>query len=118
MTRTCTTFPWTVKSGTLALSSDLDRDQEDIISTIQTRIPERIMRPYSTGTPDFTFSTLTTPDLIAKKLAIAVEEQCPTIASCEGFGTIDDEGLAVVQLNWAAKNEPEKVRSLRIGVAE
>lgn len=116
MTRTCTTFPWAIRNGTLALSSDLDRDQEDIIATAQTRIPERVMRPYSAGTPDYTFSTLTIPDLIAKKLAIAIEEQCPTIASCEGLGTISDNGLAVVQLNWAAKSDTEKVRSLRIGI--
>jgi hypothetical protein len=116
MTRTCTTFPWTIKNGSLALSSDLDRDRQDIIATVFTRIPERIMRVYACGTPDFTFSTVTTPDLIAKKLAIAVEEQCPTIASCSGFGSISDGGTATVQLNWIAKSEPEKAQSLRMGV--
>lgn len=114
--RTCTTFPWTLENGTLALSSDLDRDQQDIIATIFTRIPERIMRPYTAGTPDFTFSTLTTPDLIAKKLSVAVEEQCPTVANCAGFGSISDEGLAVVQLNWTPKSEPDRVQSLKIGL--
>ncbi len=117
MTRTCTAFPWRIENGTLALSSDIDRDEQDTIATVFTRVPERVMRPFSAGTPDFTFSTLTTPDLIAKKLAIAVEEQCPTIASCAGFGSINDGGLAVVQLNWTAKTEPDRVRSLRMGVS-
>jgi hypothetical protein len=116
LTRTCTSFPWTIENGTLAISSDLNRDEQDIIATVFTRIPERIMRPYTAGTPDFTFSTLTTPDLIAKKLSVAVEEQCPTIASCAGFGSINDEGLAVVRLNWVAKIEPDRVRSLRMRV--
>lgn len=116
MARTCTTFPWKIQNGTLALSSDLERDEQDIIATVFTRIPERLMRPYSAGTPDYTFSTLTTPDLISKKLSVAVEEQCPTIATCAGIGSIDDTGLAVVQLNWVAKSNPDDVRSLKIGV--
>lgn len=116
MTRSCTTFPWTIQNGTLALSSDLDRDEQDAIATVFTRIPERIMRPYSAGTPDYTFSTVTTPDLIAKKLAISVEEQCPTISSCAGLGAIDDTGLTVVQLNWVPALDPENTRSLKIGV--
>jgi hypothetical protein len=75
------------------------------------------MRPYTTGTPDFTFVTITTPDLIAKKLAIAIEEQCPTVAGCVGFGSINNEGLAVVQLNWVPKSTGNnEVQSLKIGV--
>lgn len=116
MGRVCTTFPWRVENGTLALSSELDRSEQDAVAVVFTRIPQRIMRPFTAGTPDFTFETLTTPDLIAKKLAIAVEEQCPTISTCSGLGSINDAGLAVVQLNWVAKDEPERVRSLRIGV--
>ncbi|HEY9885513.1 MAG TPA: hypothetical protein V6C98_18055 [Thermosynechococcaceae cyanobacterium] len=117
MTRTSTTFPWTIENGGLKLSDGIDRDQQDAIATIFTRIKERIMR-VSAGTPDFTFSTLTTPDLIAKKLAIAVEEQCPTIQSCTGLGTVDDNGLVIVVLNWVAKIEPERVRTLRIRVSD
>lgn len=116
MTRTSTTFPWTVENGGLKTSKDIDRDEQDIISVIFTRLKERIMRVNSCGTPDFTFSTLTTPDLIAKKLAIAVEEQCPTIASCTGLGRVDDNGLVIVELRWTAKVEPERVRSLRLAV--
>jgi hypothetical protein len=104
-----------LENGTLALSDDLDRDEQDIIATVLTRIPERIMRPYTAGTPDYTFTTLTTPDLIAKKLAIAIEEQCPTIASCAGTGSIRDNGLAAVQLDWVAKSSPAK-RSIRLGI--
>lgn len=117
MTRTCFTYPLAVENGTLALSSAQQRDEQDIISVVFTRLPERIMRPYSAGTPDYTFRATNTPNLIAKKLDIAVEEQCPTIAQCNSTGSVDDEGTVIVKLCWTAKNEPERTRSLTIGIS-
>ncbi|HEY9747267.1 MAG TPA: Ig-like domain-containing protein [Allocoleopsis sp.] len=115
MTRTCFTFPPRIENGSLALSSDFDRDEQDIISVIQTRMPERVMRPYTAGTPDFTFSTVNVPSLIAQKLAIAIEEQCPTIARCQGIGSVNDSGMVVAELYWTPKAEP-KPQTLRIGI--
>lgn len=115
--RTCTSFPWRIENGTLALSSDLERDEQDIIATIFTRLPERIMRPFSAGTPDYTFRSTNTPNLIAKKLDVAVEEQCPTIAQCNGSGRVADDGTVIVQLNWTPKEQLEQVRSLTIGIS-
>jgi hypothetical protein len=114
--RTCTTFPWKIENGKLAISADLDRDEQDIIAVVFTRIPERIMRPYTAGTPDFTFRSTTVPDLIAKKLAIAVEEQCPTIARCIGLGRVSDQGTVIVELYWTPKQSLEQQSILRFEV--
>lgn len=116
MTRTCLTFPLTIQNGTLALSSDLERDEQDIISVIFTRLPERIIRPYTCGTKDLLFDSQNAPNLIAKKLDVAVEEQCPTIAQCNGSGRVADDGTVIVQLNWTPKQQPQ-VRSLTIGIS-
>jgi hypothetical protein len=116
MMRICTSFPWKIENGTLALSSDLERDEQDIISVIFTRIPERIMRPYTAGTNDLLFDSQNAPNLIAKKLDVAVEEQCPTIAQCSGSGRVADDGTVIVQLNWTPKAQPQ-IRSLTIGVS-
>lgn len=114
--RTCTAFPWRIENGTLATAADLDRDEQDIISVVFTRIPQRIMRPYTAGTPDFTFRSTGVPDLIAKKLAIAVEEQCPTIASCTGAGSVSDQGAVIVELFWVAKSALAQRQVLRFEV--
>lgn len=117
MPRICTSFPWKIENGTLALSADLDRDEQDIISVIYTRIPgDRILRPYTAGTKDLLFDSQNAPNLIAKKLDVAIEEQCPTIAQCNGSGRVADDGTVVIQLNWTPKEQSEHVRSLTIGV--
>lgn len=117
MTRICTTFPWAISNGTLALSQDYHRDQEDIVAVIYTRIGERVLRYYSAGSPDYLFDSQKTPNLIAKKLAVAVEEQCPTISQCNGSGTVAEEGVVQVILKWVAKEDFDQAgKILRIGI--
>lgn len=113
MTRVCTTFPWTIENGSLAISSDADRDQQDIISVIFTRHYERILRPYL-GSPDYIFTSTQTANLIAKKLDIAIEEQCPTIAQCNGIGRFASEGTMIVELFWSPKVGESRSIALRI----
>lgn len=114
MTRTSTTFPWKVENGALALSSDADRDAQDAIATVFTRLGERVMRPYTAGTPDYLFASASTPDLIAKKLDVAIEEQCPTIAQCNGSGRFSDDGTMVVTLLYTPKLGAASSIALRI----
>lgn len=116
MPRTCLSFPFAIANGTLALSSDGDRDNQDVVATLFTRQPERILRPYTAGTIDFTFSSVTAPSAIAKKMAIAIEEQCPTIAKCVGLGRIGDNGTMIVQLVYAPKLDPSSNQTLTLSV--
>lgn len=117
MARVCTTWPWVIENGTLQLSQDLARDEQDILATILTRIPERIMRPYQAGTPDYTFRANQTPNIISNKLAVAIEEQCPSIKSVIGVGEITDDGTVTARFYWTPKQEPETTRLLTIGVS-
>lgn len=74
------------------------------------------MRPF-VGSPDYLFDSQNTPNLIAKKLAIAIEEQIPTIAQCVGTGEVVEEGTVLVTLKWASKENLEQVRTLTISIS-
>lgn len=71
------------------------------------------MRPYTAGTPDFTFRSTTVPDLIAKKLSTAVEEKCPMIARYAGVGRVSDQETVIVALLWTPKQAPRQQNVLR-----
>ncbi len=114
MTRTSFTFPLAVKNGSLALSSDADRDQQDIFATALTRLGERVLRPFTAGTANFVFDSVNTPNLIAKKLDIAIEHQCPSIARSNAIGRFANDGTMVIQIFYSPKVGEQQSIALRV----
>lgn len=70
-------YPLQLKNGTLALSRDLDLVAEHVLSVVQTRWYERVMRA-NYGTDDYIFEVLN-PPLINAQVQKAVQENVPEL---------------------------------------
>jgi len=70
-------YPLQIKNGTLATSRDLDLVTEHVISVVQTRWYERVMRA-NYGTDDYIFEVLN-PPLINAQIQKAVQENVPEL---------------------------------------
>lgn len=67
-------YPVALANGGLALSEDGDLKRDAIISVLQTRPYERVMRP-DYGTPDYVFDAPPSAAVIASQIQLALENQ-------------------------------------------
>ena len=87
------TYPLTIANGGLATSVDFDLVREHVLSVVETRWYERVMRA-NYGTEDFIFEVLK-PALINSQMQSAIENNVPEIeaVNVNGDWTRSDSGL-------------------------
>ena len=100
------TYPLQIVNGGLAVSTDLALVEEHIISVLETRPRERVMRADYGFDPDI-FSTLE-PNAINARIARAVEEQVPEVTNIEVNGDVanGDSGTYQVTLKYSVNGVP------------
>jgi hypothetical protein len=93
------TYPLTLVNGGLGLSSDFELIRQQIMSVLETRPYERIMRP-NYGTPDLVFDVAADVALIVERTRIALETQIPDVAFAIA-GNIADDGVCNLSIGWS-----------------
>ena len=87
------TYPLTISNGGLGTSVDFDLVREHVLSVVETRWYERVMRA-NYGTEDFIFEVLK-PALINSQFQSAIENNVPEVeaVNVNGDWTRSDSGL-------------------------
>lgn len=95
------TYPLQISNGGLSLSTDEQLVEERIISVLETRPFERIMRA-DYGLPDSTFETIQ-PAAIDAKISNSIVEQVGNIQdlSVKGIWTQGEEGIYSVTITYS-----------------
>lgn len=102
------TFPLQLDgNGNLAVSTDYDLVREHIVSVIQTRPFERVMR-LDYGLPDQTFRVVQ-PEIIDAKIAAAVEKEVTEVEDLRVFGTwlASEDGIYQVSIYYTLDGVPQ-----------
>ena len=94
------TYPLSIKNGGLATSVDFDLVREHVLSVVETRWYERVMRA-NYGTEDFIFEVLK-PALINSQMQSAIENNVPEIeaVNVNGDWTRSDSGLYRIVISY------------------
>lgn len=111
------TYPLQITNGRLSLSEDLALVEEHIISVLETRPFERIMRA-DYGLRDYTFDVLD-PVEINAKISLAVTEQVPEVKDLEVTGNWQrsgDQGVYNVTLKYTVEGTPQPPLNLSLVV--
>lgn len=92
------------EDGSLALSTDYDCIREQIVSILETRPTERVMR-QDYGMPDYPF-TQTNPYVIAEYLRIAIETYVPYLTRLEVVPIAQDleRGTLTIKIYYEVDN--------------
>ena len=102
------TYPLEIENGGLKISTDLNLIREHILSVIDTRPYERVMRA-DYGLPDFIFDTID-PTLINSRISEAIlREVGDEISSLEVIGrweSTGEDGIYKVIVNYTVDNLP------------
>lgn len=108
------TYPLTVANGGLAVSTDSTLVEEHIISVLETRPFERVMRA-DYGLKDYTFETLR-PTEINAKISAAVSEEVPEAQNLEVTGNFEngDQGLYAVRITYTLEGLPQPPLNLSL----
>ena len=93
--------------GNLAVSTDYDLVREHIVSVIETRPFERVMR-LSYGLPDQTFNVIQ-PEVIDAKIAMAIEREVTEIEDLRVFGVwlAGEDGIYDVSIFYSLNGVPQ-----------
>jgi hypothetical protein len=107
-------YPLQVSNGRLLLSEDSALVEEHIISVLETRPFERVMRA-DYGLKDYTFETLK-PTEINAKISLAVSEEVPEAENLEVTGNFEsgDQGLYVVRITYSLAGVPQPPLNLSL----
>jgi hypothetical protein len=100
------TYPLQIVNGRLGLSEDLALVEDQIVSVLETRPSERVMR-VDYGFDPRIFSTLE-PNAINARMARAVEAQVPSVSNLVVDGNVSsgDTGLYQVTLKYSVNGVP------------
>ena len=100
-------YPLTVSNGGLAVSVDFDLVSQHVLSVVETRWYERVMRA-SYGTDDYIFQVIN-PQLINTQLQIAVQQNVLEVDSVEvrGDWRNGDDGLYDVVITYYINSTPQ-----------
>lgn len=100
------TYPLQIINGGLALSEDLTLVEEHIISVLETRPFERVMRSDYGFDPKI-FDTLE-PNAINARIAVAIQNQVKEVTSLQVTGGIDtaDQGLYNARVKYSVNGVP------------
>lgn len=109
-------YPLTVSNGGLATSVDYDLVRQHVLSVIQTRWYERVMRA-SYGTDDYIFQVIN-PALINSQLQIAVEQNVPEVddVRVNGSWLQGDNGLYDVAISYYVNGAPQPPLSFTLSI--
>jgi hypothetical protein len=101
------TYPLKISNGGLAVSVDLDLVSQHVLSVVETRWYERVMRA-SYGTDDYIFQVIN-PQLINTQLQIAVQQNVPEVDTVEVRGNwrSGDDGLYDVAITYYINGTPQ-----------
>ena len=83
-------YPLALVNGGLALATDAELKRGEVISVLQTRPFERVMRP-TYGTPDYVFDSVPVPAAVAGQIQSALENQVDGVTFALE-GDIDEAG--------------------------
>lgn len=110
------TYPLQILNGNLSLSTDAQLVEERIVSVLETRPFERIMRA-DYGLPDETFETLQ-PAAIDAKISNAIAEQVGSIQdlSVRGSWTQGEQGIYSVIISYSISGNPQPPLTLSLVV--
>jgi len=108
------TYPLQVSGGGLSLSTDAQLVEERIISVLETRPFERIMRA-DYGLPDDTFETMQ-PAAIDAKISNAIAEQVGAVQdlSVSGNWTNGETGIYSVTITYSVSGDLQPPLSLSL----
>lgn len=109
-------YPLSLKNGGLATTQDLSLVEEHIISVLETRPYERVMRG-SYGFDPKIFHTLE-PNAINARIYQAVTSQVPEVQQLEVLGSVStvEEGTYQVTLKYVAFGIPAPPLSLSLNM--
>tara|TARA_R110001592_G_scaffold87827_6_gene259138 strand:+ start:217 stop:570 length:354 start_codon:yes stop_codon:yes gene_type:complete len=110
------TYPLQIVNGRLALSEDLALVEDQIVSVLETRPFERVMRSDYGFDPKI-FDTLE-PNAINARISFAVEKQVPEVTNLEVDGGVDvaDGGVYNVVLRYSVNGIPAPPLSLALNM--
>lgn len=108
------TYPLQVENGSLMLTEDISIVEQQIISVLETRPFERIMRAEY-GLPDDTFETMN-PAAIDSKISEAILEQVGGVSdlSVRGSWTGGDNGLYAINILCTVNGTPQPPLTLSL----
>ncbi len=108
------TYPLNIIDGNLAVSTDLDLVREHIISVLQTRPFERVMR-LDYGTPDEVFSVIQ-PEIIDAKISSAIEREVTELSDLrvQGEWYNGEDGFYNVDIYYTVAGKPQPPLSLTL----
>ena len=110
------TYPLQIVNGRLGLSEDLALVEDQIVSVLETRPGERVMRADYGFDPKI-FSTLE-PNAINARISRAVETQVPSVSNMEVDGNVSagDSGVYQVTLKYSVNGVPVPPLSLSLNM--
>jgi hypothetical protein len=108
------TYPLQIVNGNLAVSTDLDLVREHIVSVLETRPFERVMR-LDYGLPDQVFSVVQ-PEIIDSKISSAIEREVTEVEDLKVMGEwyASEDGLYNVNIYYSVKGIPQPPLSLTL----
>lgn len=100
------TYPLQIVNGKLGLSEDLALVEDQIVSVLETRPGERVMRADYGFDPKI-FSTLE-PNAINARILFAIEQQVPDVTNVEVDGGVStaDNGVYLAVIKYSVDGVP------------
>lgn len=110
------TYPLTLSNGGLSVSEDLDLISQHVLSVIETRWYERVMRA-DYGTEDIIFEVIN-PPLINSQFQLAVEQNVPEVESVNVTGdwTSSSSGFYRVIITYYVNGIPQPPLSFTLSI--
>jgi hypothetical protein len=110
------TYPLTLSNGSLAVSADLDLVSQHVLSVVETRWYERVMRA-SYGTDDFIFQVIK-PSVINSQFQQAIEQDVPELSAVTVTGdwSGSDSGLYRVIITYYINGVPQPQLSFTLSI--
>ena len=110
------TYPLTLSNGSLAVSADVDLVREHVLSVVETRWYERVMRA-NYGTDDYIFQVLK-PAVINSQFQQAIEQNVPELSGVTVVGdwTQSDSGLYRVIITYYLDGVPQPQLSFTLSI--
>ena len=110
------TYPLSISNGGLSVSVDLDLVSEHVLSVVETRWYERVMRA-NFGTDDYIFQVLK-PALINSQMQQAIEQNVPEVDSVNVTGDwrSSDNGLYRIIITYYVNGVPQPPLSFTLSI--
>lgn len=110
------TYPLTLKDGGLSVSTDVDLVSQHVLSVVETRWFERVMRA-NYGTDDLMFG-IVKPSVINAQFQQAIEQNVPELdyVVVKGDWTNSDSGLYRVIITYYLNGIPQPQLSFTLSI--